>query len=672
MLVNMRSFNSTMSTEANQSLRQGEFTHAENFLFEGDMASGHVLPQDMAPWSPTTSSVAASEIRTHGNLTSTPSSISVSSSDTRPALFAASAPRLPLRSALPAIPSQGVALANSLNRFHLQVEQQIVQILGDLTRPVLNQEHLRIRTPPHDLSSSPLHSQRLTPVVRSQASQFPGPVTTIPRGTSLEYAPLAPVVRSQRDPWMSWINTQAANSEETWSQPEVHSPDALSAALANILMAAPSQRPGPVANNVSQSHFGFSSLFPGPGGPSSSGSRSSCQTVVKGMKAGTSVRALYDEVPAFQWEYRSRPVEIPAVDHVDVDYDDYINGDDDDDDDSFEVSKNERENDSGCDIGGSNDNDRGDQDGHDDHDDHDDDKDDDEPQMSAVAWDKRHAVSPSSSSRVNKGNHRTVPTSPSFFYSCSSSPSPSYSSEAEKKLKQTKTDTQPRRPKDTSGRDPRLFPFDCPDCPGRFRKWMNLDRHCENHLPHPVQCLNCGRRLSRADAMKRHAVSKRFRACLAFGWFAERELILGTFPETSSSSPSKAGQEEEDTSSQTAPADAPMNTSAGYSTSESSSSAEEASLSQLPEQYPEDGSPVVYGEPGNWFTIRNGVRLKIDIAGSFRVRACFPEWYFPRTPRNPGPSQPPPEDPLTPRPRKRAGKEQNEKEDKKKRRDDQE
>ncbi|KAG0007959.1 hypothetical protein BGZ82_004979 [Podila clonocystis] len=154
--------------------------------------------------------------------------------------------------------------------------------------------------------------------------------------------------------------------------------------------------------------------------------------------------------------------------------------------------------------------------------------------------------------------------------------------------------------------------------------------------------------------------------------------MLGNFPEAPSSSSSSSSRarprsrsmalQEEDAFSTAAPEDTYMTTSAEPSTSESSSSAEEAKLS-LPEHYSDDGSPVVYGEPGNWSTIRNGVRKQIEVGGPFRVRACFLEWYLPRRPRVSRPLSTSP-DPRTPRPQKRASKKQ-EKVDKKQRREDQ-
>ncbi|KAF9335824.1 hypothetical protein BG006_010539 [Podila minutissima] len=649
--------------ETIQTLQQRQPAHTENFLPEVDMASSYVLPQDMTPWSHTTSSLAASKIRSQGNLTPASSSISVSSSEAGPALFSGSAPHVRLGSSSSTIPNQSATLANSLDRLPLHRTQSIAQAVGGVSQPVLNQEHLRSRTPPHDLLHSPLSSRGQTPVVRSQASRFPSPVATPPRSTSPGSISLDLVVRSQRELWMSWINTQ-----ETWS-PEVQSPHALSAALAAILTAAPSQRPDPVVKDIAQYHFSGSSLFPGPGVPSSSSSRNYSKTPVKGMKAGASDEALYDEELAAKWAYRRCPVESPAVAHVDFDFDGYDDDDDDDEDeyeyDSYELGTNEHEHDSGCDIG-SNCNNNGDQDGQGDHT-H---QDDDEPHMSALAQGKRHAVSPSSCSRANKGNQCAETSCPTP----SSSLIPSSSSSVDRD-RQYKQDRQPERPKDCSGRDPKLNPFKCSRCPKRFRQLLDLNRHSEHHLPRPVQCLNCGRKLSRGDAMKRHVVSKRYRACLVFGWFAERDLMLGNFPEapsTSSSSSSRSRSrsmavQEEDGSSTVVSEDKSVTASVKSSTSEYCSSAYEATLSQLVELYPEDGSPVICGEPGNWFTIRNGVRVQIEVHGPFRVRACFPEWYLPRTPSVPRSLPPTSPDPSTPRPRKRASNEQNEKEDKKRR-----
>ncbi|KAG0343769.1 hypothetical protein BG005_002201 [Podila minutissima] len=611
--------------ETIQTLQQRRPAHTENFLPEVDMASGYVLPQDVTLWSPIMSSLDASKIRSQGNLTPAPSSIAVSSSEAGPALFSGSAPRLRLGSSSSTIPNQSATLANSLDRLLLHTAQSIAQALGGVSQPVLNQEHLRSRTPSHDLLPSPLPSRGQTPVVRSQASRFPSPVATPPRSTSPGSVSSVPVVRSQRDLWMSWIDTQ-----ETWS-PEVQSPHALSVALAAILTTAPSQGSDPVARDIAQSHFNGSSLFPGPGGPSSSSSKNSPQTPVKGMKAGASDEALYDEELAAKWAYRRCPVESPAVAHVDFDFDDYDDDYDDDDEDedeydSYEFGTNEHEHDSGCDIGSRNCNNNGDQDGQGDHT-H---QDDDEPQVSAVAQGKRHAVSPSSCSRANKGNQCAKTPCPTL----SSSPIPSSSSSVDSD-RQYKQDREPERPKDFSGRDPKLNHFKCLKCPKRFRKLLDLNRHSEHHLPRPVQCLNCGRKLSRGDAMKRHVVSKRYRACLVFGWFAERDSMLGNFPEAPSTSSSRSRSiavEEEDVSSTVASEDKSVTASVRSSTSEYCSSAYEATLSQLPELYPEDGSPVIYGEPGNWFTIRNGVRVQIEVHGPFRVRACFPEWYLPRPP----------------------------------------
>ncbi|KAG0028892.1 hypothetical protein BGZ81_004352 [Podila clonocystis] len=414
------------------------------------------------------------------------------------------------------------------------------------------------------------------------------------------------------------------------------------------------------------------------------------------MKAGASDGPLYDEGRDIQWDNDFRPIELPATLNVDIDFDDYIHADDDEDededeDDSYEADTSERENDSGCDIGGDSD-----QDGHDDHfnqdthtqhddldDDDNDDVDDvddvddedsdsdDASQMSAVARGKRRAVSPSSCSSANKGNQRVELSSLSFPCSSASPTSPS----------SPKVNKDRNSKQDCSERDPGLFPFTCPTCSKRFQKLLDLNRHCERHLPRPVQCLNCSRKLSRGDAMKRHALSVRFRACLDFGWFAERDYMLGNFTEapSSSSSSSRAklrpksrsmALQEEDAFSTASSEDTYMTTSAGSSTSESPSSAEEANLS-IPEQYPDDGSPVVYGEPGNWSTIRNGVRKQIEVGGPFRVRACFLEWYLPRSPRVSRPPSTSP-DPPTPRPRKRASKKQKGKVDKKKRREYQE
>ncbi|KAG0089608.1 hypothetical protein BGZ93_009776 [Podila epicladia] len=622
-----------MSTETNQALQIGQPVEPENFLPEVDIASNYVLPPDMVPWSPTTNSLTVSEMHSQGDLTFTTSSISVFS-EAGPSLFSGSAPHLRFGFPSSTILTQGMTLTSSLDCLHLHTAQMIAQALDGLSQPILNQEHLRIKTPPCDLPPSPPPSQGQTPVVRSQASRFPSPVATLPLGTPPVSVSSVPVVQLQRDFWMDWIETQ-----ETWFT-EIHSPHALSVALAAILTAAPSRRPESVTRDISQFHFSGSSLFSGPDGPSSSSSRSSSQTPVKGMRVGASDGALYDEELAAQWAYRHYPIKSPVITLVDFDYDEYDDDDDDDGEDEYdiyELGTIEDENDSGCDIGNRNDINNGDQDGQGDYTHHGDDDDDDEggddaPQMSPVAQGKRRD-----------------------------------------KDRQSKQDRQPRRPKSCSGRDTEPYHFTCPICPKRFRKSLALNRHYEHHLSRPVQCLNCGRKLSRGDAMKRHVVSKRYSACLAFGWFAERDFLLGDFPETSSSSPSSSrliAVQEEDASSITASEVTSKTASTRSSASKSSSSAYEATLSQLTERHPEDGSPVVYGEPGNWFTIRNGVRVQIEVHGPFRLRACFPEWYLPRTPRVPRSPHPTSPDPPTPQPQKRASKEQKEQEDKKKRRDE--
>ncbi|KAG0010608.1 hypothetical protein BGZ82_003353 [Podila clonocystis] len=108
--------------ETIRTLQQGfEPAQTETFFSEVDNASDPVLLQDMALWSPSTSSLAASEIRAQGNPTPTSSSVPVLFSEARLALFAGSAPRQCLGSSSPTNPNQGVALANSLNRLRLMI-----------------------------------------------------------------------------------------------------------------------------------------------------------------------------------------------------------------------------------------------------------------------------------------------------------------------------------------------------------------------------------------------------------------------------------------------------------------------------------------------------------------------------------------------------------------------
>lgn len=584
-------------------------------------------------------------------------------------------PNLGLRSATSiAFPNQDV-LAQDLSRLNLysdptnQANRDFYLLVhGGGHQRIRSQEHLRIWTPPNDPSYSPQPAvQDRTPVVRSQAV-FPRPVPTPPLGTLGPLPAMVPVVvRSQRTPG---INTQAANTQ-AGREPELRSPRAVDPTFHAIRTTNPTLRPVPVVSDTFPSCCG--SLFaPGHSGPSGcdTGSHSLPTT---GMKSGATDGLLYMEMLTRQLEHASLghvggPVSNTNGAHQynvneisgDDDYEDDDDNNDYDDYDDYEVGAYKNLSDSGCDVGSSNsedDPDDNDDESYDDSESNDNDEDGDDgdvaPQMSDIARGKQ---------RADDGVSDDAPQMPKFAKGkriaeprCSLQ-TPSSSSKPDTK------GTSAGKPKDDSNRGLQKDRIKCPLCPKSFDKQSELRRHLIVHNDPLVQCLNCDKKLSRGDAMKRHATSVRYRACLEFGWFVERDTALGPIPmaiqmdATSTSTP-----------------DASMTPSTGSS----SSSPEESSLPERVTRSFEYGAPVGKDSEGNWYIVRKEGPVPIKMSGSYRVRACFPGWRpaASQTPRTPlvDPAPQLPQDPHVPRALKRPNKKQKEKiEDKKKRRDEKE